>query len=364
MDRARRLRNRSIAPLLAALGPGGGLVRLRGRPHRLASRREPAWSLTRAPRPTPLPVGSLQKPFVAKAWARAHPAAVPEPFRCDARSGCWLRSGHGLVDVTRATALSCNAYFRHLADGTPEGVLVATLRGEGFVVGEHALSRGRHRPRGRERDHPARDAPRRLSSADARAVDDGEPVRRLLLSGLRDAALSGTANGLARRGYWAKTGTSAAIDGRPLRPRDGPWRWTTPAGACWASCRGARGARRPFAWPRPSRACVPWTTPIGPRRATAAREGPGPSEALASPISSACRSSRPSLHRECRLRNCGGSPASGARGYVGAGATLDLRAGRPPRGGPLGADDSRAANGPAPSRGALAARERPATHCA
>ncbi len=326
MDRAHRLRNRSVALLLAASVLAAASSASQG--DLIVWRLEGGSVVADVGAPTnPLPVGSLQKPFVAKAWARAHPAAVPEPFRCDARSGCWLRSGHGLVDMTRATALSCNAYFRHLAEGTPEGVLVATLRGEGFVVGEHvspeaAIGLGS----GSATIPPATllDAYRRLTRE---PWTTGESVRRLLLSGLRDAALSGTASGLAGRGYWAKTGTSAAIDGRPAATSgwavavdDSGWGvlGLLPEGT------GREAALRLAA---PLATLRPWTTPIGPvvsdgrEERSRALAGPRVADRVRVSLFEALAPSRVSV------RNCGGSPASGARGYVGAGATLDLRAG-------------------------------------
>src|SRR5258706_527873 len=117
----------------------------------------------------PRPVGSLLKPFVAKAWARAHPGETPPVVGCDRTSGCWRPSGHGSVGLVRALAVSCNTYFRKLAAETPPAVLEATLRAEGFVP-----------------------------------------------SGLRDSAAGGTASGLGRGGFWAKTGPVPALDGRPL----------------------------------------------------------------------------------------------------------------------------------------------------
>src|SRR5258706_1286835 len=81
----------------------------------------------------PLPVGSLLKPFVAKAWASAHPGETPPVVRCDRTSGCWRPSGHGSVGLVRALAVSCNTYFRKLAAETPAAVLEGTLRAEGFV---------------------------------------------------------------------------------------------------------------------------------------------------------------------------------------------------------------------------------------
>lgn len=166
-----------------------------------------------------LPVGSLQKPFVAKAWALAHPGAAPPHVMCDHRSGCWRPSGHGLCDLVRALTVSCNTYFRQLAGDTPPGALAETLRAEGFDVAAAPTPAGAvGLP---DPDARLAIAPEALLRAYARLATRpwpaGEAVRRLVLQGLRDAARVGTARGLARRGYWAKTGTVPALDGAPLQ---------------------------------------------------------------------------------------------------------------------------------------------------
>ncbi len=164
-----------------------------------------------------LPVGSLQKPFVARAWAEAHPGAPPPRLHCAGGSACWRPSGHGTSDLVRALSLSCNAYFVQLARATPPATLERVLRAEGFDLSappspEAAI--------GLPHGAPLLIAPEVLLRAYARlvsqpwAVSDG--VRRLVLQGLRDGARSGTAKGLARRGLWAKTGTVPALDGAAL----------------------------------------------------------------------------------------------------------------------------------------------------
>jgi stage II sporulation protein D len=163
----------------------------------------------------PLPVGSVAKPFVAKAWARSHPGAATPHFQCTSASGCWLPSGHGTVGLAKAVAVSCNVYFRALAAATPESTLGAVLREEEFLVpsplspeiaigGDGALAI----------------RPGALLRAFLRLTREpwaeGEKVRAEVLAGLRENALRGTARGLGRYGLWAKTGTVPAIDGRPL----------------------------------------------------------------------------------------------------------------------------------------------------
>jgi cell division protein FtsI/penicillin-binding protein 2 len=69
---------------------------------------------------TPIPVGSLLKPFVALAYNQLHasPANRAEfPIvQCHGKSdGCWRPGGHGSLALEHALAQSCNTYFLTLA---------------------------------------------------------------------------------------------------------------------------------------------------------------------------------------------------------------------------------------------------------
>ena len=166
----------------------------------------------------PLAMGSLLKPFVAKAWARAHPGVQPPVEGCGPASGCWRPAGHGTVGLRRALAVSCNAYFKKMAAETPAAALESVFRAEGFS-GPSPLTR--EAAIGLVSEEGAVAArPEALLRAYARLVaapwPEGEDVRRAVLAGLRDGAERGTARGLGRRGLWAKTGTVPALDGRPL----------------------------------------------------------------------------------------------------------------------------------------------------
>jgi hypothetical protein len=161
------------------------------------------------------PVGSLQKPFVAKAWASTH-AGQPPTATCTPASRCWLPQGHGTLSLARALSVSCNAYFRMLAEETPLATLQATLQAEGFLIAtpltpETAIGFGA--------PNDVSILPGDLLSAYVRLTREpwvvGEATRALVLRGLRAAALGGTANGLAHRGLYAKTGTVAALAGPP-----------------------------------------------------------------------------------------------------------------------------------------------------
>lgn len=64
----------------------------------------------------PIPLGSLVKPFTALAFAGAHDFRYPI-YECKGKStGCWQDQPHGNLDIVAAVSVSCNSYFRHLAE--------------------------------------------------------------------------------------------------------------------------------------------------------------------------------------------------------------------------------------------------------
>ncbi|OJT26839.1 hypothetical protein BO221_02145 [Archangium sp. Cb G35] len=89
--------------------------------------------LTRA-----FPPGSVLK--LASAYAALDSHRLPEgPQRCTGRAEiggrertCWLRSGHGRLEMTRALALSCNLYFHALGDVLEGEALLRALRDFGL----------------------------------------------------------------------------------------------------------------------------------------------------------------------------------------------------------------------------------------
>lgn len=62
---------------------------------------------------SPVPIGSLVKPFTALAYGETHDSHFPVS-NCKG-DRCWLPQGHGRMDIVRAIAHSCNAYFLALA---------------------------------------------------------------------------------------------------------------------------------------------------------------------------------------------------------------------------------------------------------
>ncbi|MBI3130192.1 MAG: hypothetical protein HYZ13_02435 [Acidobacteria bacterium] len=156
---------------------------------------------------SPLAVGSLQKPFVARAWAHAHPDAPTPRFACSGGGACWLKPGHGELGLATALARSCNAYFRQLASATPPEALAEALGSAGFspapTTAEEAI--------GLAAPNLLRIHPSRLMEAYRELLRDpwaqGEGVRREVLAGLREGARTGTGVGVGAWGLWVKTGT-------------------------------------------------------------------------------------------------------------------------------------------------------------
>jgi cell division protein FtsI/penicillin-binding protein 2 len=64
----------------------------------------------------PIPLGSLVKPFTALAYAEANEFQYPKHVCQGEVSGCWQIHPHGELDIVSAIAVSCNSYFRALAE--------------------------------------------------------------------------------------------------------------------------------------------------------------------------------------------------------------------------------------------------------
>jgi cell division protein FtsI/penicillin-binding protein 2 len=65
---------------------------------------------------SPIPVGSLLKPFTALAYGEQHNYQYPGHTCRGTPTGCWLPRGHGDIELTAAIAYSCNSYFRTLTE--------------------------------------------------------------------------------------------------------------------------------------------------------------------------------------------------------------------------------------------------------
>ena len=321
MDRARRVRDplrRGAAALVAAAlaAPAAGAEL--PAPQLVVFRLDEGRLIAPPGAPSgALPIGSLAKPFVARAWARAHPGSLPPVVRCSPASHCWNSSGHGTLGLVRATSVSCNTYFLALAGDTPAPTLAAALRGAGLqppdpLTKEAAIGL----PSAAGLVSAAPEALLRAYVALLREPWEGaEGVRQELLAGLREAAREGTAAGLAQAGYHAKTGTVPALDGRAL------------ATSGWALAVDASG-----------RGLLALLTPGTGReaaRALARRLRDGGRDDAA-PAAGARRRDTDRVRvalfgalapRRVLARNAGAAPVAASRGYVGAGGSLDLRPG-------------------------------------
>ncbi len=94
---------------------------------------------------TPIPLGSLVKPFTALAYGELHGFVYPAHICRGTASGCWLPRGHGGVDLTSAIAYSCNSYFRMLTANMTAAEIAPTaarfgLRPPGATISGPALA--------------------------------------------------------------------------------------------------------------------------------------------------------------------------------------------------------------------------------
>ena len=149
---------------------------------------------------TPMPVGSLVKPFLALAY----PGDWPEFFCAGDR--CWLARGHGRLRFRDALAQSCNEYFLNLARGVDSQTLVSVARKFAIPAPENET------PEARIGLGTAwKISPLALARAYAElAARSSEPRVAQILDGLRLAAESGTARAIGR-GRLAKTGTAPCV---------------------------------------------------------------------------------------------------------------------------------------------------------
>lgn len=156
----------------------------------------------------PIPVGSLVKPLTALAYAEAHDFRFPERT-CSGGNSCWLPKGHGTLNIVRAIALSCNAYFTDLASKTGGAQVTSVARRFGLNgPGVNASPEGMA-----GRFGVWREAPEALVRAYAMLLGRRlQPGVRDIVDGMAGSAKDGTAAGISRyephRSFLAKTGTA------------------------------------------------------------------------------------------------------------------------------------------------------------
>ncbi len=171
---------------------------------------------------TPIPVGSLVKPFTALAYGSAFPEVI-----CNGSSSqCWRAHGHGRLRFTDALAQSCNAYFLNLARNVNVNALAVVAAKYGIPAPQSETAEARI---GLGTGWTV--APLALARAYAElATRSAEPRVAEILAGLARSARSGTAKALGSQ-VMAKTGTAPCVADRRdsgdgfavvLEPADAP----------------------------------------------------------------------------------------------------------------------------------------------
>lgn len=265
-------------------------------------------------------VGSLQKPFVAKAWAAAHPAEASPSIPCTPSDHCWLRQGHGTLGLPSALARSCNTYFLRLAEATPKAVLARVFEAEGFrhqgLTPSEAI--GLPGPKGL-----VTIAPSRLLQAYVRLLKEpwplGEATRGEVRRGLREAAQGGTAS-LGQWGFWAKTGTVPTpsdplrTSGLALAVDDSGW-------AILGRLPLGTGRETARALDEPLSRWRPGHPPLAPRPTASGPKPPFRAATVAVRLLDLLGA------RTLQVRNAGTTPIPTREGYLGPGAQSPLRPG-------------------------------------
>ena len=162
----------------------------------------------------PIPPGSLVKPFLALAYAPAHPTFPT--ITCHGHAGpapdqCWSVAGHGPLTLPGAIAQSCNAYFLALArtltssaipflpapppNPTPETLIGLT---PAWLISPTDL----------------------IHAYASLLASPPSPTRTAILLGMTASAKSGTANRIGPHpgGVLAKTGTAPCRSSEPDLP--------------------------------------------------------------------------------------------------------------------------------------------------
>ena len=170
---------------------------------------------------TPIPLGSLVKPFAALAYGEKYQFRYPIHLCRGTASGCWLPRGHGRIDLQSAIANSCNSYFRMLtrdmtaADVQPVAATFELQSPDANTSGASLAGLG-----GRWLISPA--AMARAYVELSRRSD--QPGVRAILAGMAQSGRSGTGaevdRQLANSSALAKTGTAPCTHAKRA-PGDG-----------------------------------------------------------------------------------------------------------------------------------------------
>jgi cell division protein FtsI/penicillin-binding protein 2 len=147
------------------------------------------------------------KAFTAAAYAETHAYQFPE-FTCTP-GACWYPRGHGKMNIVRAVALSCNAYFINLASKVSASQVEVEarrfgLKGPGRTASPDTMA-GRY--------GVWQESPEALLNAYAELLARREqPGVREIAQGMAMSAREGTGVGIANQkpgvAALAKTGTA------------------------------------------------------------------------------------------------------------------------------------------------------------
>jgi cell division protein FtsI/penicillin-binding protein 2 len=141
----------------------------------------------------PIPLGSLVKPFTALAYGETHENQFPTHVCRGEASGCWQVRPHGKLDLVSAIAVSCNSYFRALAEDLTGEQLIPIAKRFGLDPPDPALSGPALMGLGdRWRIAPIKMARGYLELYRRR----DQPVVREVLAGMAQSARSGTGKGV------------------------------------------------------------------------------------------------------------------------------------------------------------------------
>jgi hypothetical protein len=88
----------------------------------------------------PIPLGSLVKPFTALAYGETHDNQFPSHICRGEASGCWQVQPHEKLDLVSAISVSCNSYFRALAENLTGERLIPIANRFGLDPPDPALS--------------------------------------------------------------------------------------------------------------------------------------------------------------------------------------------------------------------------------
>jgi cell division protein FtsI/penicillin-binding protein 2 len=169
----------------------------------------------------PIPLGSLVKPFTALAYAAGHQYRYPA-HECDGKAGgCWQLAPHGKLDIVNAVSLSCNSYFRFLAEDLPGSQIISVARLFDLDLPAKDFTPATFIGLGEQ----WRIAPLNMAHAYLELFQrKDQPGVRELIAGMRQSARRGTGAAVGRAvghsGALVKTGTAVCTHS-PHAPGDG-----------------------------------------------------------------------------------------------------------------------------------------------